>query len=74
MGDIVWGTDFTARKNAERAGADRASHEVCQIAFEGGPTMEIPMSEVDAYFTDYERYLQAKFEPNSVEPPADCPA
>lgn len=65
-----------AEREMELAQAEQSKfeHEVLQVAFEGGPTIEIPMSEVDAHFAGYERFLKAKFEPTSIEPPADCPA
>ena len=50
MGDLIQFLPFKLNKELkamESAQAEQAKfeHEICQIAFEGGPTVEVPMTE-----------------------------
>ena len=66
MGGLLYLRDYKSREQLEleamQAEQRKLEHEVCRIAFEGGPTIEVSMSDVEAYRNA------------PVEPPADCPA
>jgi hypothetical protein len=75
---ILYLRDYKSREQIELE-AMQFEHEVCRIAFEGGPTMEVSMSDVEAYRNAPEYVTEfggrgSAMGPAPVEPPADCPA